>query len=63
MKISENENQIKKWKHDLESNILEIETVRNCSVSTSYMLKMSILYKNYGTVHSYKTSTKTKTQQ
>ena len=58
VRLNEQDNQIKKWKHDLESNILEIETVRSCIKSSIYELKLAIIYKNYGTVHTYEKSSK-----
>lgn len=57
-KGKDGENQIKKWKHDLETNILEIETTRSCSLSSVYELKLTISYKNYGTMQIYEKNSK-----
>jgi hypothetical protein len=42
--------QIKKWNYDTSSNILQIETTKNCSLSNQYNLNIFLIYKNYGKI-------------
>jgi hypothetical protein len=48
------ENEILKWKHDSETNILDVEMSKNCVPSRMYSLHMTITYKNYANIESDK---------
>lgn len=56
LSLAKSENKIRNWKHDLESQILEIELTRNCTVSSHYGLELKISYKDYGKVQRYENS-------
>lgn len=51
----ESKHDIIKWKHDLETNVLEVEMARACSMSSIYILSLNIAYKNYGIIQTYET--------
>jgi hypothetical protein len=45
-----NHMQIKKWNYDTISNVLQIETTKNCSLANLYKLNIFLIYKNYGKI-------------
>lgn len=50
------ENVIKKWKHNSETNILEVEMKQPCEQGKLYMLTMAINYKNYAAAGGYESA-------